>query len=192
MDSARRVECSEGFGDCGLADDDEVSRLLAECGEELVAAEEGFAEADAVQINARVELAAAGVEESVDAAASGRLGEMGKNGEAGDCDQRKTERVAQTLGGAEADADPGEGAGAVDYGDGFERLQAETGAGREVADGWDEALGGSATGQAGADDARSVGQDDAAGGAAGVDEEDFHAGDFRGIQTLCLSPKVFV
>ena len=125
-----RVECSEGFGDCGLADDDEVSRLLAECGEELVAAEEGFAEADAVQINARVELAAAGVEESVDAAASGRLGEMGKNGEAGDCDQRKTERVAQTLGGAEADADPGEGAGAVDYGNGFERLQAETGAGR--------------------------------------------------------------
>ena len=70
------------------------------------------------------------------------------------------------------------------------RIMDTTGAGREVADGWDEALGGGATGQAGADDARGVGQGDAAGGAAGVDEEDFHAGDFLGIQTLCLSPKV--
>jgi hypothetical protein len=178
-----RAECSEGFGDCGLAYD-EVSRVRADCDEELVAAEEGFAEADAVQIYARVKLAAAGVEEGIDAGGSRRLGEMVKNGEAGDCDQREIERVAQPLGGTEADADPGEGAGAVDYGDGFERFEAKSGAGREVADGRDEALGGGATRKAGAGDAHGVGQGDAAGGAASVDDEDLHAGDFRGIRVL--------
>jgi hypothetical protein len=169
-----RGEFSEGSSDCGLADDDEVSRVLAESGEELIAAEERFAEADFVQIDAGVELAAAGVEEGVDEGGSRRLGEMGKHGEAGDCDQREIERMTQALGGAETDADPGEGAGAVDYGDGFERFEAESGAGREVADGWDEALGCGAAGQAGGGNARGVGQCDAAGGAACVDEEEFH------------------
>jgi hypothetical protein len=77
-----------------------------------------------------------------------RLGEAGEDGEAGDGDQREVEGVAEALGGAEADADSGEGAGTVDDGYGVELCKAEAEAGHQGVDGWDEALGGGAAGKA--------------------------------------------
>ena len=72
---------------------------------------------------------------------------LGEDGEAGDGDQREVEGVAEALGGAEADADSGEGAGAVDDGDGVEQCRAEAGRAARSLDGWDEALGGGAAGE---------------------------------------------
>ena len=157
-----RGELGDGLGDGGLADDEELMRFPAGFGEELVAGEEGFAEAEAVGVEAGVELAAAGVEEGVDLAScrapiamrlrwmghpGGRLGEAGEDGEAGDGDQREVEGVAEALGGAEADALSGEGAGAVDDGYGVEQCKAEAEPASEGVDGWDEALGGGAAGE---------------------------------------------
>jgi len=61
-----RVELGDGLGDGGLADD-ELRCLSAVGGEELVAGQEGFAEAEAAGVEAGVELAASGVEEGADA-----------------------------------------------------------------------------------------------------------------------------
>jgi hypothetical protein len=99
-------------------------------------------------------------------------GEAGEDGEAGDGDQRKVEGVAEALGGAEADALSGEGAGAVDDGDGVEFCKAEAEASRQRPDGWDEALGGGSAREAcGGWRGSGAGENDAAGCATGVDEQ---------------------
>jgi hypothetical protein len=80
--------------------------------------------------------------------------------------------VAEALGGAETDALSGEGAGAVDDGDGVELCKAEAEADREGVDGWDEALGGGAAGKAcNAGRGGGTGQGNAAGCATCVDEQ---------------------
>ena len=149
-------------------------------GEELVAGLEGFAEAEAVGIETGVELAAAGVEEGVDARGgrliwTSKLSETGQDGEARDGDQREVEGVAEALGGAEADALSGEGAGAVDDGYGVEFCKAEAEADRQRVDGWDEALGGGSAGKR-YNDGRGggAGQGNAAGCATGIDEQNLH------------------
>ena len=98
--------------------------------------------------------------------------EAGEDGEAGDGDQREVEGVAEALGGAEADADSGEGAGAVDDGYGVERVQGDASLRREGVDGWDKALGGGAAGEGRyGGRAGGVGEGQAAGCATGVDEQ---------------------
>ena|SRR5664279_4265521 len=106
---------------------------------------------------------------------TGKVGEAGEDGEAGDGDQREVEGVAEALGGAEADALSGEGAGAVDDGYGVELCKAEAEAGHQAVDGWDEALGCGAAGE-GCDGWRGscAGKCDAAGCATGVDEQNLH------------------
>ncbi len=101
-----------------------------------------------------------------------RFSEAGEDGEAGDGDQREVEGVAEALGGAEADADAGEGAGAVDDGYGVERVQGDASLRSEGVDGRDEALGGGAAGE-GRNGGRAggVGEGQAAGCATGVDEQ---------------------
>jgi len=172
-----RGKLGDGLGDGGLADDKELMRFPAGFGEELVAGLEGFAKAEAVGVEAGVELAAAGVEEGVDARGgwliwTGKLGETGEDGEAGDGYQREVEGVAEALGGAEADALSGEGAGAVDDGYGVELCKAEAEAGHQRLNGWDEALCGGASGE-GQNGGRGccADQGDAAGCATGIDEQ---------------------
>jgi hypothetical protein len=105
------------------------------------------------------------------------LREVAEDGEAGDRYQRQIERVAEAFGGGESDTNSGERAGAVDYCDDVERGQREAGAGGEIADGGDEALGGGTAGEGrGGEDLGGVGEGDGAGGAAGVYEEGFHPG----------------
>lgn len=101
-----------------------------------------------------------------------RFSEAGEDGEAGDGDQREVEGVAEALGGAEADALSGEGAGAMDDGYGVEFCKAEAEADRQRLDGWDEVLGGGAAREA-CDGGRGGDADesDAAGCATGVDEQ---------------------
>ena len=181
-----RDECGDGLGDGGLADDKGLLRFAAEFGEELVAGDEGFAEAKAVGVEAGVELAAAGVEEGADnppiakrlrwmGHPGGRLGETGQDGEARDGDQREIEGVAEALGGAEADALSGEGAGAVDDGYGVQLCKAEAEAGHQRVDGWDEALGGGAAGEAcGGGRGGGTDEGDAAGCSTGVDQQNLH------------------
>ena len=80
--------------------------------------------------------------------------------------------MAEALGGAEADAHSGEGAGAVDDGDGVERVQGDASLRSEGVDGRDETLGGGATGEGcNGERAGGVGEGDAAGCATGVDEQ---------------------
>jgi hypothetical protein len=180
-----RVELGDGLGDGGLADDEELTRFPVGFGEELVAGQEGFAEAEAVGIEAGVELAAAGIEEGADAILPliamklrwmghprWRFSEAGEDGEARDGDQREVEGVAEALGGAEADAHSGEGAGAVDDGYGFQLAKAEAAASSQGVDGRDEALGGGAAGEGrNGEWAGGIGQGNAAGCATGVDEQ---------------------
>ena len=95
--------------------------------------------------------------------------------------------MAEALGGAEADAHSGEGAGAVDDGDGVELAKAEAAARRQGVDGWDEALGGGATGEAGnGGRAGGVGEGHAAGCTTGVDEQNLHwcAASWGGTESL--------
>jgi hypothetical protein len=188
---------TQGFGDGGLADD-ELSLFSALFGEELVAGKEGFAEAEAVVVEAGVELAAAGIEEGVDAMnpliamrlrwmghprrwmghPRWRFSEAGEDGEARDGDQREVEGMAEALGGAEADAHSGKRAGAVDDGYGFQLAKAEAAASSQGVDGWDEALGGGAAGEGRyGERAGGVGEGQAAGGATGVDEQNLQNGD---------------
>ena len=95
-----------------------------------------------------------------------------EDGEARDGDQRKVEGVAEALGGAEADADSGEGAGAVDDGDGIERVKGDPATHREGVNGGDEALGGgTARERRGGGRGGGAGEGDAAGWATGVDEQ---------------------
>ena len=89
-------------------------------GEEFVAGEEGFALAHSVEVEAGVELVAAGVEQGSDWGDGGPTGELGEDGEAGDGDQWEVEGFREALGGAEAYANSSEGAGAVNDGDGLE------------------------------------------------------------------------
>ena len=67
-----RGELGDGLGDGGLADD-ELRLFAALFGEELVAGEEGFAEAEAVGVEAGVELAASGVEEGANVQGGGLM-----------------------------------------------------------------------------------------------------------------------
>jgi hypothetical protein len=102
--------------------------------------------------------------------ARGWRDEAGQDGEAGDGDEWDREGFAEALGGAEADADSGEGAGAVDYGDCGEGLRSEAAVGEEGFDGGNEAFGGGAAGEGcGGEGCVCVGQGDGAGCAAGVD-----------------------
>jgi hypothetical protein len=168
------------LGDHGFADDKELPRFPAGFGEELVAGEESFLETVATGVEAGVELASSGVEEGANGHVrrllwTGELGEAGEDGEAGDGDQREVEGVADALGGAEADALSGEGAGTVDDGDGVQLCKAEAEAGHQRLDGWDETLGGGSAGE-GQNGGRGGGSDesDAAGCATGVDEQNLH------------------
>src|ERR1035437_4958194 len=107
---------------------------------------------------------------------------MGEDGEARDCDQRQVESFAEALGGAEAYADSGEGAGTVHDGYGVERWEGDVGARGEVLDGGHQPLGGGAAGEGCAGDngglAIRVGESNASGCAAGVDEQYLHSGLF--------------
>ena len=175
-----RDELGEGLGDDLLADD-ELRLFSAQFGEELVAGQQGFVEAEAVGVEAGVELAAAGVEEGADRRGRRCTGESGEDGEAGDGDQREVEGVAEALGGAEADALSGEGAGAVDDGYGVQLCKAEAEAGRQRLDGRDEALGGGAAGEGRTGErAGGVGEGQAAGCATGVDEQKIQIGSASG------------
>ena len=176
-----RGERGDGLSDGGLADD-ELRLFPAEFGEELVAGEQGFAEAEAVGVEAGVELSAAGVEDGADGCGRrliwiGEVREAGEDGEARDGDQRKVEGVAEALGGAEADAHSGKRAGAVDDGYGVELAKVESAAGHERVDGRDEALGSGAAGEGRyGGRAGGVGEGQAAGCATGVDEQKIQFG----------------
>ena len=63
LDNKLCSERGKGLGDDRLADEEGLPRFRAEFGKQMVASEEGLAEADPIGVEAGVELAAAGVEQ---------------------------------------------------------------------------------------------------------------------------------
>ena len=196
---------TQGFGDGDLAGNDDGSRIEAERCEELDAGDERLAEAGFCGVEAEVELVAAGIEESVDVhpppvamrlrrMGHPLLGQAGEDGEAREGDQREVEGMAEALGGAESDAHSGEGARAMDDGDGIEFAEANRAIGYEGADGWDETLGCGTAGKGygGSHGGRvdGVRQGQAAGGTASIDEENLQIGAVPCVQISFLKSKV--
>ena len=102
---------------------------------EAVAVEKGFL-GRASRIVAEVEFAAAGVE-----GCGYCFGFVGEDNEAGDGEDRNGGRLGEAFGCGEADADAGEGAGAICHNDGCYFGEGDVVVVEEVTDGGDE-LGG--------------------------------------------------
>ena len=80
-----------------------------------------------------------------------------EDGEARDGDQREVEGMAKALGGAEADAHSGEGAGAMNHRNRVQFAKDDSAVGGEGADGGYETLCGGAAGKASGGNGRRTG-----------------------------------